>query len=48
MRATVVVEPAAEFRKWVADLEQKVPAPYKESVVQDTEVDPIPVGAGGA
>jgi cytochrome c oxidase subunit II len=48
MRATVVVEPAAEFRKWVAGLEQKVPEPFKESVVQDTEVDPIPVGAGGA
>jgi cytochrome c oxidase subunit II len=48
MRATVVVEPAAEFQKWVEGLEQKVPEPFKESVVQDTEVDPIPVGAGGA
>jgi cytochrome c oxidase subunit II len=48
MRATVVVEPAAEFRKWVGELEQKVPAPFKESIVQDTEADPVPVGAGGA
>jgi cytochrome c oxidase subunit II len=48
MRANVVVEPPAEFRKWVAGLEQKVPAPLAESIAQDTEVDPIPVGAGGA
>lgn len=48
MRATVVVEPAAQFRKWVAGLEQKVPDPFKESVIQDTEVNPVPVGAGGA
>ena len=48
MRATVVVEPAAKFRKWVKGLDQKVPAPFKESVIQDTEVDPIPIGAGGA
>ncbi len=48
MRATVVVEPAAEFRKWVGELDQKVPGPFKESVVQDVEADPVPVGAGGA
>jgi cytochrome c oxidase subunit II len=48
MRAKVVVEPAAEFRKWVAGLEQKVPAPLMEAVVQDTETDPIELGAGGA
>ena len=48
MRATVVVESAAQFRKWVASLKQKVPGPFKESVVQDTEVNPVPVGAGGA
>jgi cytochrome c oxidase subunit 2 len=48
MRAKVVVEPAADFRKWVAGLEQKVPAPLMETVVQDTESDPLPLGAGGA
>ena len=48
MRAKVVVEPAAEFRKWVAGLKQKVPAPLMEAVVQDTEADPLPLGAGGA
>jgi heme/copper-type cytochrome/quinol oxidase subunit 2 len=48
MRAKVVVEPPAEFRKWVAGLEQQVPASLAESVVQDTEANPPPVGAGGA
>ena len=48
MRAEVVVEPPAEFRKWVAGLKDKVPAPLMEAVVQDTETDPIPLGAGGA
>jgi cytochrome c oxidase subunit 2 len=48
MRATVVVEPPAEFRKWVAGLDEKIPAPLLESLKQDTETDPIPVGAGGA
>jgi cytochrome c oxidase subunit 2 len=48
MRAQVVVEPPAEFRKWVAGLKTKVPGPLMESVVGDTETDPTPVGAGGA
>ena len=48
MRAEVVVEPAAEFRKWVAGLKEKVPAPYLETIRQDTETDPEPLGAGGA
>jgi len=48
MRATVVVEPPAEFRKWVDGLEQTVPALFAESIAQDTETDPIPVGPGGA
>jgi cytochrome c oxidase subunit 2 len=48
MRARVVVEPAAEFRKWVGGLETTTPQPLMESVVQDTEADPPPVGAGGA
>jgi cytochrome c oxidase subunit 2 len=49
MRAKVVVEPPAEFRKWVAGLQEKVPAPYMESIRQDTETNPTqPLGAGGA
>jgi cytochrome c oxidase subunit 2 len=48
MRAKVVVESAAEFRKWVGGLEQPVPAPLMEAVVQDSAADPIGVGAGGA
>jgi cytochrome c oxidase subunit 2 len=48
MRAEVVVEPAADFRKWVAGLKDEVPAPYLETIRQDTETDPEPLGAGGA
>jgi cytochrome c oxidase subunit II len=48
MRAKVVVEPPGEFRKWVEDLDQKVPEPLKNEVTQGTEADPEPVGAGGA
>jgi cytochrome c oxidase subunit II len=49
MRAVVVVEPVPEFRKWVEGLKEKVPKPLADSVVQDTETNPVePVGAGGA
>ncbi len=49
MRAKVVVESPADFRKWVAGLTEKVPAPYMESIRQDTETNPVePLGAGGA
>jgi len=48
MRAKVVVEPPAEFRKWVAGLDEKIPPAYLETIRQDTETDPLPVGAGGA
>jgi cytochrome c oxidase subunit 2 len=48
MRAKVVVEPPSKFREWVAGLKQKTPAPLLESVKQDTETNPVPVGAGGA
>lgn len=48
MRAEVVVEPAAEFRKWVAGLDREIPAPYLETIRQDTETDPEPLGTGGA
>jgi cytochrome c oxidase subunit 2 len=48
MRAKVVVEPAAQFREWVASLKEKVPAPLAQSIVQDTETNPVPLEAGGA
>jgi len=48
MRATVVVEPPAKFREWVAGLGEKIPAPYMETIKQDTETNPVPVGSGGA
>lgn len=48
MRAKVVVEPAPEFRKWVGGLKGKIPPPYLQTIRQDTETDPLPVGAGGA
>lgn len=47
MRAKVVVEPPADFRKWVADLKQKVPPALMESVT-DNESSPTPLDAGGA
>jgi cytochrome c oxidase subunit 2 len=48
MRAKVVVEPPAEFRKWVEGLDRTIPEPYLNAIREDTESDPIPVGAGGA
>jgi cytochrome c oxidase subunit 2 len=48
MRAKVVVETPADFRKWVVALPEKVPAPLAESINQDTEADPVPLSAGGA
>jgi len=48
MRATVVVERPADFRQWVAGLEEEVPQPLAESIVRDTESDPVSLGAGGA
>lgn len=48
MRAKVVVETPANFRKWVAGLKEKVPTPLAESITQDTETDPVPLSAGGA
>ncbi|MEX2448306.1 MAG: cytochrome c oxidase subunit II [Solirubrobacterales bacterium] len=48
MRAKVVVEPPAKFRRWVAGLNETIPPPYLETIRQDTESDPQPVGAGGA
>ncbi len=48
MRAKVVVEPPADFRQWVAGLKEKVPQPLAQSIAQDTEANPAPLGAGGA
>jgi cytochrome c oxidase subunit II len=48
MRAKVVVETPADFRKWVGALEEKVPQPLADSIAQDTETNPVPVDAGGA
>jgi cytochrome c oxidase subunit 2 len=48
MRAKVVVETPRDFRRWVEALPEKVPQPLAESVAQDTESNPVPVGAGGA
>ncbi|HET8639027.1 MAG TPA: cytochrome c oxidase subunit II [Solirubrobacterales bacterium] len=48
MRAKVVVEPPAKFREWVSTLKEEVPEQLEESVVQDSEANPTPVGAGGA
>jgi cytochrome c oxidase subunit 2 len=48
MRAKVVVEPPAEFRKWVAGLEQEVPEALAQTVVDDPAEELTPVGAGGA
>jgi cytochrome c oxidase subunit 2 len=48
MRAKVVVESPARFQKWVAELKQTVPPELLESVVQDTETNPVPLDAGGA
>jgi len=48
MRAEVVVESAAGFQKWVSGLKEEVPQPLAESILQDTETNPVPLEAGGA
>jgi cytochrome c oxidase subunit 2 len=48
MRAKVVVEPPAEFKKWVDGLEQKVPAPLMESVNDAAASQTVAEGTGGA
>jgi cytochrome c oxidase subunit 2 len=48
MRAKVVVEPPAQFRKWVAGLDAKIPPSLLESISDDAETSPEAVGAGGA
>jgi cytochrome c oxidase subunit 2 len=48
MRAEVVVESPAKFQEWVTGLKEEVPEPLKKSVIQDTQTNPPPLGAGGA
>ena len=48
MRAKVVVEPPAKFKKWVEGLDQNAPPALMESVKQDTEASPVDLGASGA
>ena len=48
MRATVVVEPAPKFRKWVAGLEQEVPEPFLQSITEKVEGTAAPDETGGA
>ena len=48
MRAKVVVESPQDFQKWVSELDNEIPDYFLESIKQDTETDPIPVGSGGA
>jgi cytochrome c oxidase subunit II len=48
MRAKVVVESPAKFEKWVEGLDQPTPPALMESVKQDTETNPVDLGAGGA
>jgi cytochrome c oxidase subunit 2 len=48
MRAKVVVEPPADFRKWVAGLNEKIPPSLLNSIAGDTVANPEPVGTGGA
>lgn len=48
MRAKVVVESPAKFKKWVDSLEQETPPELMESVKQATQPSPVNLGAGGA
>jgi cytochrome c oxidase subunit 2 len=48
MRAKVVVEPPAQFQKWVEGLKEKIPTPFLESIEKDTQSNPEALGAGGA
>jgi cytochrome c oxidase subunit II len=48
MRAKVVVEPPGKFKEWVEGLKQKAPPELMESVKQDTQTNPVDLGASGA
>jgi hypothetical protein len=38
----------AKWEKWVDGLKQKAPKELMESVTQDTQTNPVGLGAGGA
>jgi cytochrome c oxidase subunit II len=48
MRAKVVVESEAKWKKWVEGLDTKLPEPLMESVKLDSSTNPGDFGAGGA
>jgi len=49
MRAKVVVQPEAQFLKWAHELKDHIPSALKESIIRDTETNPVEsLGAGGA
>jgi len=48
MRANVVVEKPADFRKWVAGLKDEIPPSYLKAIDKDAEVETQQLGAGGA
>jgi len=48
MRAGVVVEEPADFRKWVGGLDAEIPSSYLKAIDKNAEVEAEPVGAGGA
>ena len=48
MRAKVVVEPPGKFREWVKGLKQETPPELLKSVEQDSQSNPVDLGAGGA
>jgi cytochrome c oxidase subunit 2 len=48
MRAKVVVESPKKFQEWVGNLKDEIPPDLLESIKQDTESNPEPLGAGGA
>jgi cytochrome c oxidase subunit 2 len=48
MRAKVVVEAPKDFQEWVGNLKQEIPQPLLESIKQDTQSNPEPLGTGGA
>jgi cytochrome c oxidase subunit II len=48
MRAKVVVESPADFRKWVGGLKEKIPPSLLKSIDENAETNPEPIGAGGA
>jgi cytochrome c oxidase subunit 2 len=48
MRARVVVEPPAKFKKWVEGLDRKAPEPLMDAVKQDSQTNPPTLGTGGA